>query len=181
MENETGALRIGGYELSAKNLIVIGLILVGLFFAYVIFLKPKAQATTTASDTSSQQSGGGVAVTTDPSALGSLQTSLESLQVAAAAQTAGISGVSGQLGGIATNASNAARDAAGARTDAAAANNGINDVIYGVLPSGAPLPNSAIRPIVTPHPAPVQTGRGDSIGGPTMADYWHLANAGLGA
>lgn len=169
MDNETGALHIGGYEFSAKNLFVIALILVGLFFAYVIFLKPKPQAAapTTAADTSSQQGGG--SVSSDPSALGSLQSSLQSLQAAAAAQTAGINQANSQLGGIATNADSAARDASGARTDASIALNGVNQLLNrGNTPGPAPKPG-------TVH------GMGDSIGGPTYADYWHLANAGLGA
>ena len=179
---ETGALRIGGYEFSAKNLIVIGLLLVGLFFAYVIFLKPKASAgTTTSSDTGggvgTATGGGGVAVTTDPSAVGSIQTGIESLQAAAAAQNqqfaaANLGGLTNQLSGIAAtqqaqggtlatinrNADSAARDASGSRTDASIALNGVNHI----------LANQA-------------SGKGDSIGGATVADYWHLANAGLGA
>lgn len=153
------ALHIGGYSFSAKNLFVIALILVGIFFAYVIFLKPKATATATASDTSAQQSGGGgVPTSSDPSAVGSIQTGLESLQQAAAAQSQTLAAQNVTLATINTNANSAARDASGARTDASIGLNGVNQIL-----------------------ANQRAGKGDSIGGATYADYWHLANAGLGA
>jgi len=150
------AVKIGGYEFSSKNLIVIGLIGVGLFFAYVIFLKPKPAAATTPQ----QSGGGGVPTTSDPSAVGSLQTGIESLQAAAAAQNqqlaAANTAIAGQGGTLATinrNADSAARDASGARSNSSIALNGVNQLL----------------------------GKGDSIGGATYADYWHLANSGLGA
>lgn len=127
--------RTGPLQLNTKKIFLIALIAIGAFFGYVIFLKPKTAAAT---DTTATSAPGTTATVLDPSAIGSLQTQNEAL-----AQ---------QLSGVNTNVS-------GARTDAAAANNGVNDIIYGVLPNGKPLPNSAIAPKVTPKPAPVQVGK----------------------
>lgn len=188
--DEDSALKIGNYSFSGKNLIVVGLIIVGAFFAYVLFHNRSASSTTTAAatDTSGGTSSGD---SSDPSAIGSLESSIQSLSQAEAAQTAA-------LGGIAKNADSAARDAAGARTDASVALNGVNKLLGGSTP--APKPTS----VPAPKPPPAKTttvtatqtktvgtpaatkntvttkppvaGKGSSVG----SDVWHITAAGLG-
>lgn len=178
--DEESALAIGGYRFTAKNLIVIGLILVGLFLAYVIFHKKPAAATASADNAATPTGStgtGGTEVTTDPSAIGSLQTQLEATQqsnLATQQAVSGLSGlgtqltgISGQLTGIAgtqtaqgstlatinTNANSAARDAAGARTDSSIALNGVNKLL---------------------------AGKGFSTASPMYTDVAHIGAAGLG-
>jgi hypothetical protein len=179
MDDEAKPLRIGNYEFGAKNLFVIALIIVGLFLAYVIFIKKKPAAATTASDTAATPTGstgtGGTVVTNDPSAVGSIETQLEATQQSnlATQQTINglggtLTGIQGSLGTIQTtqtaqgqtlgtinkNAANAATDAAGARTDSSIALNGVNKLL---------------------------AGKGYSTtNGPAWADVSHIGAAGLG-
>lgn len=186
--DEDSALKIGNYSFSGKNLIVIGLIIVGAFFAWVLFHNraSTSTATTAATDTSGGTSGdssGG-----DASAIGSLQSSIQSLSQAEAAQTAA-------LGGIAKNADSAARDAAGARTDASVALNGVNKLLGGSTPAPKPAPAPGKPPAKTTTVTATQTktvgtaastkntvttkppaGKGSSVG----SDAWHITAAGLG-
>lgn len=187
--DEDSALKIGNYSFSGKNLIVIGLIIVGAFFAWVLFHRNSASTTTVA--TTTDTSGG--ASSGDTSALGGLQASIESLQQTEAAQNA-------QLTGIAANANSAARDASGARTDASVALNGVNQLLSrgnnSVTPAPKPAPApgkppaktttvaaSQTKTVGTPAPTkntvttkPPVSGKGSSFG----SDAWHITAAGLG-
>lgn len=184
--DEESALKIGNYSFSGKNLIVIGLILVGLFFAWVLFHRGQASTTTSAAtDTTG-------ATSSDGSALDGLQTSLNNLAQAEAAQNT-------QLAGIAANANSAARDASGARTDASSALNGVNKLLNsGGTPKPAPKPAPAPGkpPAKTTTVAASQTktvgsttattkntvttkppaGKGSSV----SEGAWHITAAGLG-
>src|SRR6185312_337258 len=181
--DEDSALKIGDYRLSGKNLIVIGLIIVGAFFAYVLFIRPKPATTTaaTSTDTSGGSSGGD---SSDASALGSLEASIQSLQQGEAAQNA-------QLTTIGKNADSAARDAAGARTDASVALNGVNQLLSRGNTSvttgktaTTTVPASQTKTVGATGAAttntvttkPPVTGKGSSYG----SDAWHITAAGLG-
>lgn len=170
--DEDSALAIGGYRFTSKNLIVIGLILVGLFLAYVLFHKKPAMGTApadqAATPTGSTNTGGTV-VTSDPSALGSIQTALEAQNQQLAALNIG--GLQSSLNGIAatqatqgqtlatinTNANSAARDSAGARTDASIALNEGKQIL-----------------------ANQKSGKGSSTNAPAGVDVAHIMASGLG-
>lgn len=142
----------GGGPLNTKRLFLIGLIAVGLFMFYVIFLKQKAAPSTT---TPAPTSGTPVS-TSDPSAIGSLQTGIESLQQQLTSQGT-------QLGTIGANA-------AGARTDASITLNGVNDLLHN---GSGPKPT----PVPTPKPPVLVTGTLMTAGGiPTVT---HLQQSGL--
>lgn len=167
LKSDLATLKPSGSPITTKRLFLIGLIAVGVFMFYVIFLKKiQPTATATTQDPSANSSS---LPNSDASALGSLQTSIQSLQQQDAAQAALLQQTS--------------VNAAAARTNSSIALNGVNDLLGngggpkpGPKPAPGPLPKVAAPVGGTPPVAPLATHQ-MIIGAPTTVS--HLQQTGL--